>query len=187
MSELTAIPARASTELAGSARSVRVRLRDDLAITSVLCRSGRLNDLIARVRADHGIALRDAPKKSASSNLSALGIGPARWLFLQTAAGANLDSLQGMASLAEQTDSYAVFEISGSDVRKVLAKGVPLDIHPSVFLEDDVAVTVIAHMGAVVWRDEPDRFVIAVFRSYTESFWHWLSASSAEFVSEDAR
>jgi sarcosine oxidase subunit gamma len=122
-----------------------------------------------------------------AGGLSVLGIGPGRWLFLQDAAGGVLNSLQGLASLADQTDSYAVFEIGGRDARKVLAKGVPLDIHPSVFLEDDVAVTVIAHMGAIVWRDEPDCFVIAVFRSYTESFWHWLHASSAEFVQEGTR
>jgi heterotetrameric sarcosine oxidase gamma subunit len=187
MSELLSTPARASTELAGLGKTVGVRLRSDLAITSVLCRSGRLNDLVARVRDKHGFTLRDAPKKSASGTASALGIGPGRWLFLQRATGGDLLSLQGPASLADQTDSYAVFEISGPDARKVLAKGVPLDIHPSVFLEDDVAVTVIAHMGAIVWRDGPDRFVIAVFRSYTESFWHWLNASSAEFVREVTR
>ena len=44
----------------------------------------------------------------------------------------------------------------------------------------DVAVTVIAHVGAVVWRRN-GCFAFAVFRSYAGSFWHWLAASAAEF------
>jgi sarcosine oxidase subunit gamma len=42
-------------------------------------------------------------------------------------------------------------------------------------------VTVIAHIGAIVWQGGENRFAIAVFRSYAGSFWHWLAASAAEF------
>jgi sarcosine oxidase subunit gamma len=65
-------------------------------------------------------------------------------------------------------------------VRDALAKGVPVDLHPTVFT-DDVAVTIISHIGAIVWQSAPDRFSIAIFRSYAQSFWHWLAASAAEF------
>jgi heterotetrameric sarcosine oxidase gamma subunit len=60
-------------------------------------------------------------------------------------------------------------------------KGVPIDLHPAAFA-DDVAVTVIAHIGAIVWQSAPDHFSIAIFRSYAGSFWHWRAASAAEFA-----
>jgi sarcosine oxidase subunit gamma len=91
-----------------------------------------------------------------------------------------LASLRDMASLSDHSDGYAVFEIWGPAARAALAKGVPVDLHPESFT-DDVAVTVIAHIDAIVWRASQDQFAIAVFRSYAESFWYWLTASAAEF------
>ena len=61
----------------------------------------------------------------------------------------------------------------------MLAKGAPLDMRE--FSEDAAAVTAIAHIGAIIWKSAPERVAIAVFRSYAGSFWHWLSASAAEF------
>ena len=84
------------------------------------------------------------------------------------------------ASLSDHSDGYALFEVWGPRVRDGLAKGVPVDLHPECFT-DDVAVTVVAHIGAIVWQSGPDRFTLAVFRSYAGSFWHWLSASAAPF------
>ena len=72
-----------------------------------------------------------------------------------------------------------MFEISGPEARRALAKGVPLDLE--MFGENDAAVTAIAHIGAIIWKSGPERFVIAVFRSFAASFWHWLHASAAEF------
>jgi len=113
-------------------------------------------------------------------NLAALEwIFVGRWLFLDVAPE-QLEDLSGLASFSDHSDGYAVFEIWGPKVRETLAKGVPIDLHPAVFT-DTVAVTVIAHIGAIVWQTAPDRFSIAVFRSYAGSFWHWLSASAAEY------
>jgi sarcosine oxidase gamma subunit len=61
---------------------------------------------------------------------------------------------------------------------RILARA--LDLHPDVFT-GNVAVTVIAHIGAIVRQCAPERFAIAVFRSYAGSFRHWLNASAAEF------
>jgi sarcosine oxidase subunit gamma len=157
----------------GGGGGVSVRLRDDLIIVSVLARKDQGQALAARC------GLRDAPKISVTGGVTALGVGPARWLFLGQSME-ELASLRDMASLSEHSDGYAVFEIWGPAARAALAKGVPVDLHPDSFT-DDVAVTVIAHIDAIVWRPSQDRFAIAVFRSYAGSFWHWLSASAAEF------
>jgi heterotetrameric sarcosine oxidase gamma subunit len=172
MSELTAAPAFTGMKNIGSGGGVQVALRE-YSIVSVLARKGHAQALMEKAGA------LDAPRQSGTNAVTALGIGPGRWLFL----GASLDqltALSDLASLADHSDGYAVFEVWGPKVRETLAKGVPVDLHPSVFT-DTVAVTVIAHIGAIVWQTAPDRFSIAVFRSYAGSFWHWLAASAAEY------
>ncbi len=157
----------------GGGGGVSVRLRDDLTIVSVMARKDRGEELAARC------GLKDAPKTSGTGGVTALGVGPARWLFLGQSIEA-LAPLRDMASLSDHSSGYAVVEIWGPAARAALIKGVPVDLHLDSFT-DDVAVTVIAHIDAIVWHTSQDRFAIAVFRSYAGSFWHWLSASAAEF------
>ena len=172
MSELLATPALADMKPIGAGDGVRVALRH-YSIVSVLARKDQLQTLMERT----GIV--DGPRKSGADSAPALGIGPGRWLFLHQSMD-QLAPLSAFASLSDHSDGYAVFELWGPKVRAALAKGVPVDLSPGIF-NNTVAVTVISHIGAIVWQPAPDRFCIAVFRSYAGSFWHWLSASAAEF------
>jgi len=172
MPDLAAAPAFTGMTAIGSGGGVTVRLRDDLTVVAVLARKG------ADVAAALGIA--DGPRHSRAGALTSLGIGPGRWLLLGQKPEALREKLAGLASLSDHSDGYAVFEVSGPCVREGLAKGVPLDLHPAVFT-DAVAVTAIAHIGAIIWQCGENRFAIAVFRSYAGSFWHWLAASAAQF------
>ncbi len=172
MSDLSPAPALTGMKNIGSGNGVHAALRD-YRMTAVLACSGQVQALMDKT------GILDAPRQSGKDSIRALGIGPGRWLFLGVTPP-QLASLSGLASLSDHSDGYAVFDVWGPKVRETLAKGVPLDLHPQVFT-DDVAVTLIAHIGAIVWQSSPDRFSIAVFRSYAGSFWHWLAASAAEF------
>jgi methylglutamate dehydrogenase subunit D len=170
MSELT--PAFAGMKNIGSGEGVHAALRQHN-IVSVLARKDQTQAVMDKT------GVMDAARQSGTDGITALGIGPGRWLFLGSTPEQQA-SLSGLASLSDHSDGYAVFELWGPKVRETLAKGVPVDLHPTVFT-DDVAVTVIAHIGAIVWQSAPDHFSIAIFRSYAGSFWHWLAASAAEF------
>ena len=170
MLELSVASALRELKSVGPGAGVRARLCPDQPIISVLARKGR------SLAAQMGIA--DEPRQSAVDGTTALGIGPGRWLFVGRSMGELASRLGDSASLSDHSDGYALFEVWGPKVRDVLAKGVPVDLHPECFT-DDVAVTVVAHIGAIVWQSGPDRFTLAVFRSYAGSFWHWLSASAA--------
>ena len=192
MSELAASPAFGKLAGVGSGGGVQVRLKDGLAVASVLARAGQVEALADQAQAAFGLVLAQGPKRALAGNVSALGIGTGRWLFLQEQGDGDLlaalsASFKGLASISDHSDGYAVFEIGGPAARKTLAKGVAIDLHETAFGAADAAVTVIAHIGAVLWREEPDRFAVAVFRSYAESFWHWLSASGAEYGLEAPR
>jgi heterotetrameric sarcosine oxidase gamma subunit len=149
------------------------------AMVSVLARKDQTPALIEKAKTVFGLNLADAPAHSHTGEVAALGMGPGRWMFLHASPQTLVEAFAGLASLSDHSDGYAVFEIGGVDARRALAKGVPLDLE--MFGAGDAAVTTIAHIGAIVWKSGPERFTIAVFRSYAASFWHWLHASAAEF------
>jgi sarcosine oxidase subunit gamma len=184
MAEMTVTRAFTGLENIGTGEGVYVRLRDDLSLISVLACRGKASAVIETARAAFDLALRDAPERACMGAISALGIGPGRWLFLRDGGQGDFAAAQerhfaGIASLSDHSDGYAVFEISGPAARHALAKGVPIDLE--CFGMADAAVTIIAHIGAVIWKSGENRFAVAVFRSYAGSFWHWLQASAAEF------
>ena len=164
---------------------------ESFALATVLARRGAELSLGERVRTLHGLDLPSRPGVVTGNGVSFIATAPGAWLALSAEAGedfaANLaNSLSGLASVADQSDGYAVLRLSGPHVRDVLAKGFTIDLHPNVFGPGAAAVTAAAHIGAILWRmpadeDETATFHVAVFRSYAGSFSHWLAASAAEY------
>jgi methylglutamate dehydrogenase subunit D len=54
--------------------------------------------------------------------------------------------------LIDVSDSRIAVRISGASARDVLAKGLPIDLHPSTMRAGDVAATVVAHVQVLVWQ-----------------------------------
>lgn len=122
-------------------------------------------------------ALADGPKRTMRDGTEYLGIGPGKWLGL----GPIAPEIAASASVVDQSGGYGVLEISGRDAVASLEKGIGIDLHPREFAPDAVAVTIVAHMGVILWRGEGDAFRLAVFRSNAASFWYWLESSAAVF------
>jgi methylglutamate dehydrogenase subunit D len=170
---------------------VTISVRNDLGCATVMVRRSAREQLTQHVKAAYGIDLIAGPRRAASGTIAFLGVGPATWLATQDDGGngftLSLKQAVGDAgSVADQTDSYVIHRMSGPRVRQTLAKGFPIDLHDDAFAPGDVAATIVAHIGAVLWRldDLPDGlpvFEIAVFRSLVESFRRWLDDSAAEF------
>ena len=92
------------------------------------------------------------------------------------------ERLAGLASIADQSDGRVVLRLSGDRVRDVLAKGVPVDLHPRNFRTGDVASTLVAHIGVQIEQlDDRPTFQLMAFRSLAGSLWSWLTKSAAEF------
>jgi sarcosine oxidase subunit gamma len=166
---------------------VAILLRGDLRIASVIARRGAVPELSAQVEKIFALALQSGPYRVARERHTILGIGPGRWMFLQECGAPEFAAelqrdLVGVASVSDHSDGYAVFEVSGICARKTLAKGVAIDLHANSFGTGDVAVTAAAHIGAILWQTNAlPCYGLAVFRSYAESFWHWLSESAMEY------
>jgi sarcosine oxidase subunit gamma len=163
---------------------VIVRDRADLRIATVIARGDRAA-LAGRIRAAYGIDLPAGPKRVQAAGISFVGTGPRSWLAMRDGGDPAADlrrALGDAAALADQSDGYAVLRVSGPKARAALEKGIGIDLHPRAFRTGDAASTACAHLGIVLWQlDETPAYEIAVFRSLAGSFWHWLSASAAEF------
>ncbi len=167
---------------------VTVQARDDLALAIVMARRGKRAQLAETVRAVFGVALPTGPKRVVAGQTAFIGMGPGQFL----AVGQGVDAMRFAADLAktladcasvsDQSDSRAILRLSGPRARDVLAKGLAVDLHPRVFGPDDAALSVIALIGAHLWRiDDAPTFEIAVFRSYAGSFAEFIAASAAEY------
>ena len=167
---------------------VRITLRTDLALASVIAWVGQQKALSRRVYEEFGLELPGFSRRSNSGPVALVWAGPTTWLAIREgrdihAFGQELrGKLAGIASVTDQSDGRIVFRVSGSRVRETLAKGVAIDLHPRAFSTSDAAVTSVAHIGVHIWQiDDMPTYEIAVFRSFAGSFWDWLVESSAEF------
>jgi sarcosine oxidase subunit gamma len=122
---------------------------------------------------------------------SLIGTAPGQWLAVSFEAGA-FDTLPrdlaGMAAVTDQTDARALVMIHGADAAAMLAKGLSIDLDPSVFSAGRAAATSLAHVGVLLWRsDDGPAFWLAAPRSYAGDIWRWLVEASAEFGLDVAR
>lgn len=156
--------------------------REGWGLATVMARKGVSAEAIGDAL---GLGLCDRPGWSGDSRLMMIGTGPGSWLAHADAADnalADALSLQlgGLASVSDQSSGYRIFRLSGSRARDLLQRGAFIDLHPDRFARRSSAVTVIAHIGVILWQVEDDPvYDIAVFRSYADSFLDWFAAARA--------
>lgn len=164
-----------------------IAVRDDIAFASVTARRGKFGALKAALMS-YGLVLPVGPRRATSRALSFSGIGPDQWLASAEGAETNgfaarLRSRIGpFAAVTDQSDARLALHLSGPRVREVLAKGVPIDLHPKVFKVGDVANTVIAYMHVQIeMLDAAPVYQLTAARSTAGSLWSWLTASAAGY------
>lgn len=132
-----------------------------------------------------GIDLPQRPAVTLSHGSTAVATGAGTWLLVEDQAAPdwarNLATRIGAtASLVDQSSGYAVLRLSGEGARALLSRGAFIDLHPDAFSPGSAAVTLIAHMGIILWqREASPTYEVALFRSLADSFWHWLVSATA--------
>jgi methylglutamate dehydrogenase subunit D len=167
--------------------------RTDLALATMMARRGKERDLKRAVAAAYHLDLHDRPRVAAKDGVSFAGIGVGRWFVAAEPGKTDFvpllrARLAGLASIVDQSDGRVVLRLRGDRVRHVLAKGVPVDLHPRSFKTGDVASTLVAHIGVQIEQlDDQPTFQLMAFRSLAGSLWSWLTKSAAEFGYEAVR
>jgi methylglutamate dehydrogenase subunit D len=150
-------------------------------LATVMARAGRRKAITAALAMELPIGSR----RTVAGDLSLIGTGPDVWLAVKEEAEPGWArglavQLGDAASVSDQSSGYAVLRLEGEAARELLSRGAFIDFHPSVFGAGSAAVTIIAHMGVVLWQsDNAPTYEVGLFRSYTASFWHWIEATCA--------
>ncbi|MBS0374044.1 MAG: hypothetical protein JSR73_05660 [Proteobacteria bacterium] len=182
------IPGR--TGRADGRAGLLVRECQGLALASLVARRGRVREAAEAARAAFGVALPLVARAAGNERVTFVWAGPGQWLVETSDARGDIEAflapaLGSLAAICDQSDSRVVIELAGTAVRDVLAKGVPIDLHPRAFGVGDVALTAAHHVGLHLRQvSEEPRYRISVVRSYFGSFRHWLESSAAEFGCE---
>ena len=159
---------------------VIVEERTGFGLATVMARRGADSRAIG---AALGVDLRDGPYCSTGGGFALLGTGPGSWLAHADAAPADWaaglrERLGALASVSDQSGGYVLFRLSGPGARTVLQRGAAIDFHPAAFAAGAVVATVIAHIGVVIRQvDDAPTYDIALFRSFSDSFRHWLDTT----------
>src|SRR5262245_34202453 len=180
------LPAR--TALAGIAEARRfgvragapgivIEERTGLALASVIARRGNAQDFARAVAQHYGLALPMGPRFEAHEGIAFAGLGPDQWLAIaEGPAAADFiarlsERVAGLAAVSDQSDGRVVVRVSGPRVHDMLAKGVPIDLHPRAFKTGDVASTLVAHIGVQLRQlDDQPTYELMAFRSLAGSF-----------------
>jgi sarcosine oxidase subunit gamma len=170
---------------ARGAPGVVIAERAGLGLATVAARKGA--PVRAAVKASYRVDLPDESAVVQGPDVSFVGYGPGQWLAVsESLAGEALardlaQRLRGLASISDQSGGRTVLRMSGPRARDVLAKGLPIDLHTSVFGPGRAATSTISLMGVQIWQvDDAPTYDIALFRSVSASFWRWLISSAAE-------
>ena len=168
-----------------------ISARESLTMASFGAARGKEAALRDAILAGYGAELPQSAARVMGVGISFVWAGPDQWLAIaERENGRDLEAelktlLAGIAAVVDQSDGRVVVRISGTRARDVLAKGVPIDVHPRAFKPGSVAITHASHIGIILWQtDDAPTYEAALFRSYADSFAHWLFESAAEYATQ---
>ena len=148
------------------------RRRDGLGMISIATPRGNAAAL-AQALHDHAGLTPPTPGCWVGDDaLALLWCAPGQFLAVgDTAATQRLaDALRDRALLIDLTGARVVVRLAGKSVRDVLARVVPLDLHPRAMRPGHVVSTVAAHIGVQVWQiDDAPSYDLAGPVSYAGS------------------
>lgn len=118
-----------------------------------------------------------------------LWLGPDEWLIITPQDGAlplvgDLRTAIGetFAAVTDVTGGNTLIELSGSAARDLLAKGSPLDFHPSTFGLGQCAQTIMAKTAVTIYPTNAESgYRLVVRRSFADYLGVWLLDAAREF------
>jgi len=122
-----------------------------------------------------------APPADLPAGVSLRASGPGQWFAVSTAeTNGTAIAASGFDSV-DQSHGRVLIRVSGGPVRRMLAKGTAVDLHPDSFAIGMSAMTLIGHIGVNLTRTGEDEFELLVLRGFAESLWEDLIGMAREF------
>lgn len=166
---------------------VTLSVRHPMSIVTVIARKGQSAALARAIEANYKCSLPGVGESAGSASLSFHWCGADQYYAIaEGKADGDLyrdlkARLDGLASCSDQSHGRVILRVQGPKARALLAKGTPIDLHPSAFGPGKSAVTQMAHVGVHLVQTGEDAFELSVFRGFSENFWEWLTEQAEEF------
>jgi sarcosine oxidase subunit gamma len=163
---------------------LRMAERRGLAMRQISTRPESL--AAAAFRQAAGFDLPAANRAASSDDVTALWLGPGRWLAVGGVARSTERLETGLAGLAATIDvghARTVIRIAGPAARDLLQKEWPLDLDDDAFPRDAVAQSVMHHVGCLLHAvdDRPPTYDFYVPRSFAAWLHEVLVDAGAEW------
>lgn len=110
-----------------------------------------------------------------------LRIGPSQFWIVAPETDNLASQLDGLCAITSLSHSRTRIFLEGAPVRDVLAKGIPLDFHPSAFKPAMFAMTGLHHTPVMIHCISETRFELYAMRTFAMSVWDWLTDAALEF------
>lgn len=135
---------------------------------------GQAPALAARLRDRFGLALAAPGRWTQADALVCVWLAPDRWQIEHAGRHDLLPALADTAgehgAVIDVSDARAVLRLTGPASRDILARLLPLDLHPREFAPHHAAGTVAAHIGVQLRQiDAAPSYDLACLRSYADS------------------
>jgi len=115
-------------------------------------------------------------------------LGPDEYLLLCEAGSEGhlhsqlmLDLESVHAAVTNVTDGLCALSLRGPEMRRVLAKGCALDLHPAVFMPGMCAQTMLSHAAVTMMAIEDNKFTIICRTSFAPYLHDWLVDAGMEY------
>lgn len=167
---------------------VQLEVITGFAAATVNARKEMADAVASRLSALAGVPVGQQSRRVAGKSVSVTGVAPGQWFAV---AGNTADvefaeklalDLAGVAAVTAQGNGRVILHLSGPKARATLAKGVPIDLHSTVFPVGSVAQTTAGHIGiGVALLDDTPTFELISAASTRGSLLTWLVSSAAEY------
>lgn len=136
-------------------------------LTSVAPFKGKNKAVSDSLKVQFGATLPAANRRSGAVSWFGHGV----WLV------AGAVALDGLAAVTDQSDAWALVQITGPRVEDVLARLVPVDLRNTTFKKNHVTKTMLGHMSVTITRIGPQTFEIMAMRSMSATLVHDLAVA----------
>ena len=142
--------------------------------------AGSLGELARLVRPLFGVELPvNIGEVAPAASHQILKIGPEQFWILgprqdDLALKLQAEVAPAIGAVTPLSHSRTRIFVEGEAVRELLAKGIPLDLHPDVFRVRQFALTGLHHTPVLLLRSAADRYEIFAMRSFALSVWEWM-------------
>ena len=153
-------------------------------ITSLSPYWGQENAANVALKAAYGVGIPAPGRATGKTGARAIWSGQGQAFLLGPAPDI---ALAKTCAITDQSDGWAVAELTGPNARNVLARLCPLDLRPSVFKRGHTARSLLGHMNAQITRTGADTYMLMVFRSMAATAAHEISEAMRSVTALDSR